>query len=255
MVKATKGWRERLRHANWPLIGGVSFFVLVVIGLINLYQNSVTYLMDEQQVPLRHVVITGDLVRTTNAQINEKVMTPDLGSFFNVDVNQVQQRIESLPWVYKVSVRKKWPDVLNVHITEQQAVAKWNEEQLLNEHGEVFEAPMDAAAIALPQLFGPKGSYIDALQGYRDLHGLLSINGFDVAQLTLSPRFSWQLMLENGVMLELGTKLKVKRVQRFIDMYGVITKHKDAPVLSVDLRYDNGMAVRWAQQPKGGKNS
>lgn len=244
-----------MQKANWPLIGSVSFFVLVVIVLVSLYQQSVTYLMDEQQVPLRHVMITGELTRTTQAQVNEKVITPDLGSFFNVDVNKVQQRIESLPWVYKVSVRKKWPDVLNVHVTEQHAVAKWNDEQLLNEHGEVFDAPIDEAALALPQLFGPEGSYADALQGYRDLHSLLSINGFDVAQLTLSPRFSWQLMLKNGVMLELGTKLKVKRVQRFIDMYGVITKHNDAPVLSVDLRYDNGMAVRWAQQPKDGKNS
>ena len=250
----SKTWQQRLKNANWQLIGGVSFFIAVVLSLVSLYYSSVDYLMDEQQVPLRHVVITGDLIRTTKAEIYTKVKTPDLGSFFNVNVNQVQQRIESLPWVYKVSVRKKWPDALNVHITEQQAVAKWNDVQLLNIHGEVFEAPLSAEQDSLPKLFGPQQAYSDALQGYRDLNGLLSINGFTVTQLTLSPRFSWQLMLKNGVMLELGTKLKVKRVQRFIDMYAVISKHKDAPVLSVDLRYDNGMAVRWAEQIKTEKS-
>ena len=251
----SKPWQQKLQQANWPLIGGVSFFVVVVVALVMVYQSSVAFLMDEQQVPLRHVVITGDLAYTSQDEIYAKVMTKDLGSFFNVDVNKVQTRIESLPWVYKVSVRKKWPDVLNVHITEQQAVATWNDKQLLNVYGEVFDAPLSQLKHELPRLFGPSGSYSDALQGYRDLNGLLHINGFDVVKLTLSPRFSWQLMLKNGVMLELGTKLKVKRVQRFIDLYAVITKANSAPVLSVDLRYDNGMAVRWAQQTKGEKNS
>lgn len=84
---------------------------------------------------------------------------------------------------------------------------------------------------------------------------MLSINGFDVGQLTLSARFSWQLRLKNGVLLELGRAQTVKRVQRFIDMYSVISKHNKAAVVSVDLRYDTGMAVRWAQQSKGEKNS
>jgi cell division protein FtsQ len=250
-----KGWRARLDNANWPMIGGISFFVTVVLVLILIYRSVVGWLMDEKQVPLRHVVVTGQLAFTSEEQITNKVMTRDLGSFFNVDVNAVQQRIESLPWVYSVSVRKKWPDSLKVHVTEQHSVALWNEKQLLNQHGQLFDAPLDEMATPLPKLFGPQGSEIDALQGYRDLNGLLKINGFNVAQLKLSARFSWQLMLENGVLLELGTQLRVKRVQRFIDMYAVITKHDPAAVVSVDLRYDTGMAVRWADKTKGEKNS
>ena len=100
---------------------------------------------------------------------------------------------------------------------------------------------------------------MDALQGYRDLSSLLSINGFGVAQLTLSARFSWQLTLNNGVLLQLGRNERVARVQRFIDLFEVITAHPDKPLISVDLRYDTGMAVRWAraksEESKGEKNS
>ena len=77
----------------------------------------------------------------------------------------------------------------------------------------------------------------------------------------MSARFSWQISLKNGVTLQLGREEKIKRVQRFIDLYSVVTAHKPQPVISVDLRYDTGMAVRWletgvgAENTKGGKNS
>lgn len=250
-----KNLSESLKKYNWTLISGLTFFFTVVVGLVLMYNQIVNWLMDEKQVPLRHVVITGELQHTGKSDITASVMTKDLGSFFNVDVNAVQQRIEALPWVYRVSVRKKWPDILNVHVTEQQSVALWNDNRLLNVQGEVFEAPLYDEQKTLPRLFGPQGSATDALQGYKDLNSLLSINGFDVAQLSLSARFSTQITLKNGVLLELGREEKVKRVQRFIDMYTVITKHNPAQLVSVDLRYDTGMAVRWAEQSKGEKNS
>ena len=246
---------KRLSDTNWSLVGGLSFFVAVLLSLVIAYYQVIDYLKDKKQVPLRHVVITGVLKHTSEAQVTDKVLTDDLGSFFSVDVNNVQARIESLPWVYSVSVRKKWPDILNVHISEQQTAAIWNDDQLLNKQGQLFEVPMAQLPQGVVKLYGPQGSEKDALKGYTDLNSLLSINGFDVAELSLSARFSWRLKLNNGVLLELGTQQRVTRVQRFIDMYTVISKHKSQPVVSVDLRYDTGMAVRWAQQLENEKNS
>jgi cell division protein FtsQ len=248
-----KNVRQRAENYNWTLITGLIFFFSVIITMAVGYHKVVGWLMDEKQVPLRHVMISGDLTYASNDDITAKVMTTDLGSFFNVDVNAVQQRIESLPWVYRVSVRKKWPDILNVHVSEQQSAAIWNDELLLNAYGEVFEAKPDTVP-NLPKLYGPTGSSADALKGYQDMSSLLSINGFDVEELTLSARFSWQVMLKRGVLLELGREDKVKRVQRFIDLYEVIIKHNSAPVVSVDLRYDTGMAVRWAEETTGVNN-
>ncbi|MFT5162389.1 MAG: cell division protein FtsQ [Alteromonadaceae bacterium] len=251
--------RGLINNCNWPLIGGMSFFLLVVILLINGYQRTVEWLMDEKEVPLRYVVVSGELHHTSAEVIQAAVLKPTLGSFFNVDVSDVQKNIEALPWVYRASVRKQWPDVLTVFVTEQQSVAIWNEQLLLNSKGDIFNAKVTEALQSLPKLKGPQGSQMDALQGYRDLSSLLSINGFGVDTLTLSARFSWQIALNNGVMLQLGRDEKVKRVQRFIDLYSVITAHKPQPVISVDLRYDTGMAVRWADSStavkQGEKNS
>lgn len=248
-------WKQIRQQANWPRIFGMSFFVSVLFGLAYLYSISIDYLMDERQVPLRHVVITGDLTYTEESDIDAKLRAVELGSFFSVDVNKVQARIESLPWIYHVSVRKKWPDVLNVHVVEQQVVARWNDIHFLNQQGEVFDAPSVPLVANLASIIGPQDAHLDALQGYQDLNGLLRLNGFEIEQLMLSPRFSWQLRLKSGVLVKLGTRLTVKRLQRFIDMYGVITQHKPGPLTSVDLRYDNGMAVLWRQTVSDGRQS
>ncbi|MFT4924194.1 MAG: cell division protein FtsQ [Phenylobacterium sp.] len=251
--------RHVISNTNWPLVGGLVFFFTVVMGLVVGYQRSVDWLMDEKQVPLRYVVVSGELQHSSREQITQVVMTKGLGSFFNVDVNAVQQRIEALPWIYQASVRKQWPDVLTVFVVEQQPAAIWNDNLLLNTKGDYFSAVVTdetEGLLNLPSLHGPQGSHKDALKGYQDLNRLLAINGFAVSELTLSARFSWQLGLKNGVVLLLGREEKVKRVQRFIDLYSVITAHKEQAVLSVDLRYDTGMAVRWADDDKKGeKNS
>ncbi|HEX5793936.1 MAG TPA: cell division protein FtsQ/DivIB, partial [Rheinheimera sp.] len=62
--------------------------------------------------------------------------------------------------------------------------------------------------------------------------------------------FSWQLSLSNGVALKLGREDTLKRVQRFIELYPVISKHKAEAVTEVDLRYDTGIAVRYSAEQK-----
>ena len=250
-----KGRLQTVSSWNWPFIAGVGFFVLVVLGLFRGYFAIVDWLMDEKAVPLRHVAVTGKLTHIDSKIIAAAVMKGKVGSFFSVDVNQVQQRIKALPWVYDVSVRKKWPDVLNVHVTEQQAVAMWNDSELINVHGEVFSPDLSGTE-ALPKLYGPQGSAGDALEGFRDMHSLLSINGFTIDKLSLSARFSWQVALGNGTTVALGREDTVQRLQRFIDLYGTISRYKeDARIERVDLRYDTGMAVQWAKPDDNGNKA
>lgn len=241
--------RDKLAKVDWPQVSGMLFFLMVLLSMMWGYNRIVDWLMDEKQVPLRHVVVSGELKYADAQEIEKTVLDSRVGSFFNVDVNQVQKRIESLPWVYRVSVRKKWPDILNVHVIEQEVVARWNGGHLVNTYGEVFDAPLDDE-VALPQLVSAEGSAADALQGFRDFNSLLSINGFNIESLSLSARQSWQLELKNGVLLKLGTEQTVERIQRFIDMYALIEKHKPLAVQTIDLRYDTGMAVSWNTTPE-----
>jgi cell division protein FtsQ len=148
---------------------------------------------------------------------------------------------------------------VKLYIVDQTPVALWNGDFLLNEFGKAFQADIDDLQEALPQFFGPEGSELVALENYTNLNGLLEYRGLAIDELVLSERFSWQLSLNDGVMLNLGREDRVKRVQRFMDVYPLIKSHIEQQseeknnrkkqlkqaVDYIDLRYDTGMAVGW----------
>ncbi len=233
------------RGLNWPRIVSVSFFCLVIFGLIKTFNIVSTWVESEPQSEIKTVIVLGEPKYTTEKDIINAIQESDLSLFFELDVNQIQQRVNALPWVASTSVRKQWPDKLNVYVVEHHAVAIWNDDMLLNDDGNAFQAPTEKLDGTLPVLFGPEGSEVEAWHTFQQFYELLYINNFKLTSLALSERFSWQLWLNNGINLNLGRKEKAKRVQRFINLYPYMKKRKDAKVDVVDLRYDTGLAVSW----------
>jgi len=82
------------------------------------------------------------------------------GNFFSVDLDETRDLIETVPWVRHARIRRVWPNALRIQIEEQQPLALWNENEMINSWGEAFSAnqgelPDDAD---LPQLNGPESS-------------------------------------------------------------------------------------------------
>lgn len=234
---------------------GVIFFMMVVVGLAVLSWFITQHFIGQESSPVTSVVISGEMPYSKRTDIMKAVDTIDLGNFFQVDVNEVQSKILFLPWVSSVAVRKKWPNELKIYVVDQNPVALWNGEFLLNQAGEVFQANMDRINHYLPHFFGPEGTELLALKNYRDLNALLAFNALKIDELILSERFSWQLTLNDGVTLNLGREERVKRVQRFMDLYPLIKaelkakiieeKDKNQAIDYIDLRYDTGLSVGW----------
>lgn len=232
-------------NLDWSRVFGFSFFCLVVVGLLSAWGTLNDWMDSKEDVPLSVVNVSGQFALSTQETIKQTVFLTAQDSFFAVDVNKVQKAVEALPWVYKASVRKQWPSTLNVTVSEQVAVAVWNEDLLLNEYGEVFQAPIDERVAHLPELFGPMGNEKDALTQYTNLAELLAYKQLTIEALALSERFAWQVWLSNGIRLDLGRTDTVKRVNRFIEYFQVVNAANEASINYVDLRYDTGMAVGW----------
>ncbi|MDX3772542.1 cell division protein FtsQ/DivIB [Chromatiaceae bacterium AAb-1] len=226
--------------------GGAVFFAAAVTLLVWGGLKIADWVQGQQNAPIRQVRLYGDFKHIKAGELHQRLQKEYIGNFFRVDVDQVQQFLQQQPWVYQAAVRKQWPDTLVVVVTEQNPAAIWNEQQLLNNNGELFSAPLEQLIPALPLLHGPAGSEQDALIMFRHIQKLLMLHQFKVKRLLLTERFSWQLQLENGIALKLGREDTLKRVQRFIELYSVITEHKEQAVAEVDLRYDTGIAVRYA---------
>lgn len=230
-------------------VGGVLFFLLSLCLVIWFVSRVVVWVQDQQNAPIRQVKLYGDFGHIQPTKLHRTLQQEFVGNYFKVNVDQVQQFLQQQPWVYQVAVRKQWPDTLVVVVTEHSPVAIWNLEYLLNQRGEVFKAPIAQLNAKLPQLAGPQGSEQDALTMFSRVQSLLTLHQFEAASLSVSDRFAWQLKLSNGIELKLGREDTLKRVQRFIDLYPSISKHKPEAIEQVDLRYDTGLAVRFAPAP------
>ena len=229
--------REQLR-----LISGLTFLLCVIGSLLYASFAVRDWLKDEQRMPVQVIEFSGDFDHVSLTRLERLIRKSQPGSFFELDVNEVFGLVEAQPWVYRASVRKQWPNTLKIYLVEQQPVAQWNEDMLLNPYGETFEA--SAAELTLPRLYGPGGSEKTALEGYNAMKSLLATSSMAIAELSLSERFAWQMQLKNGVELNLGRQEFIDRLQRFIDVYPLLTK-EEKPVRYVDLRYDTGFAVGW----------
>jgi len=80
---------------------------------------------------------------------------------------------------------------------------------------------------------------------------LLTSEGFTLNAITLSPRQSWQITINDDLNLVLGrvnTVIRNARVERFLKVYKHVI-NKSRLINYVDLRYDTGFAVNWKSQP------
>ncbi|MBV2130564.1 cell division protein FtsQ/DivIB [Arsukibacterium indicum] len=232
-------------------IGGLLFFVLALALLSWGGFQVYGWLQSQQGAPIKQVRLYGDFQHIQQQRLQQQLQQQYVGNFFRVDVDQVQQFLQQQPWVYQAAVRKQWPDTLVVVVTEQQPVAVWNQQQLLNNKGELFIAPLSELIPALPKLHGPEGTEQDALTMFHHMQTLLQLHQFSAEQLWLTERFSWRLQLQGGLALQLGRQDTMKRLQRFIELYPTMQQHREQELAEVDLRYDTGVAVRYANtEPK-----
>lgn len=235
------------QQMHWSFWLGLSFFCFVIVGLVSMAWFVGKKVSAEESAPVTSLVISGEMPYTSKQDILTAIDTVNLGNFFKVNVNHVQEKVAQLPWVYSVAVRKQWPNELKIYVVDQSPVAVWNGEFFINEFGKAFQADPARVSEQLPMFFGPEGSEILALDNFKNLNKLLTFKELSIDELVLTERFSWQLTLNDGVQLNLGREERVKRVQRFMDIYPQIKQHAEQgkAVNYVDLRYDTGVAVGW----------
>lgn len=164
--------------------------------------------------------------------------------FFNFDVEGVKEKLEQHPWVLQASVKRVWPDTLSLQLTEQVAIARWGNSQLLNQYGEIFEPVGVENLLTLPVLTGPDHLQREVMEQYQKLSQILFPSGLRLSGLSLSRRGSWELVLNEGLQVEAGRNNVIAKTQRFVDFYDKQPPSESSRFQSIDLRYGNGIAVK-----------
>lgn len=225
---------------------------LLLLGTVGLVAADQLYRPDA--FAIKQLKVKGAFVQLNPRQV-EAVITEHLqGNFFSVELTQIEQRVEALPWVQNAEIRREWPDTLMVEITEHQPIARWGDSAWVNRQGEVVELPGEIK-VQDPIVF--VGHQRDAgvmLQQSADWYARLAAYGLQIRELRLSESHAFTLqlrILQDATEFELllGRSEVERRLQRFLDLYANQLLQKPQRLQRVDARYPDGLAVAAIPKP------
>ncbi|HEU4441026.1 MAG TPA: cell division protein FtsQ/DivIB [Burkholderiales bacterium] len=216
--------------------------ILAGMAVLGLCFGALYWLLLPQHFPLTRVDLKGTVLRTSTAEL-EAALPRASGNFFAADLGEIRARVERLPWVRHVAVRRVWPGRLEISIEEHVALARWGDEALVNTHGERFVGKTQEA---LPSFIGPAGTQAEVARRYARFSAIVAPLGTKVERVVLSARHAWQLRLANGLHLALGRDPEAAelRLKSFVAAYPATLSAGGRRYEYVDLRYPNGFAVR-----------
>lgn len=219
--------------------------ILLAVGVV--LTAAVKALVTVQSLPVQRISVTGELEHT-QAQLVQDMVQPGLaGGFLNADLQQIRRQLEGLPWIYEATVRRKWPSSLEIHVVEELPIARWGEDGFLNHEGGVFRSDKDGDWESLPRLRGPSGTAGSVVQKYQRLVDILAPLNLAVEQLAVDERGQVEVVLTDGVQLNLGSDRFMQRMQRFVSIYRGELAGRQSEIARVDLRYESGIAVAFKE--------
>lgn len=218
------------------------FLTLALLVLSAVYGMNV--LKSSNYFPIKKVRVIGlqNLDKKDVKQTLEPLVTR---GFFSVDVEHIRDRLQQMPWVSDTLVRRTWPDEVTVTIIEKEVIARWNNESLLSMDGNLFVPKESSYPGGLADFVGPDGQQIVMLKYFDSINRILGPLHAKISYLELTPYLTWKLRLDNGMTLKVGHNDILTRLAHFVKVYPKIVGDRGADVEYVDLRYPNGMAVRW----------
>lgn len=238
-MKARKGKTPRnhlgilFQILKMTTLGAIIFSIIFALNQFNL----------ASYFPIKTVRVYG-INRVKQKEVHDVVLPLVSHGFFTVNVDFIRDQMLQSPWISDLNVRRIWPDKIEVTLMEKKPVARWSEDVLLSERGELF-VPKSEYPAGLPRFVGPEGQQIFMLQYFNNINRLLSPLRANISYLELTPFFTWKLTLNNGITMQVEHKDILTRLSHFVKVYPKIVGTRANDVDYIDLRYPNGVAVRW----------
>jgi len=219
--------------------------LLVLAGGAVVAAAAIQAILFLRSIPVQYISVIGELEHTRAQEVQDMVQPALAGGFLQADLAQIRAQLEALPWIYRATVRRRWPNALEIDVTEQLPIARWGTSGFLNHEGEVFQSQAADKGQSLPLLEGPEGSARALMASYLRMAQLLAPLDLAVNRLALDARGELEAELSGGMQLSLGDDQFPERMQRFVALYRGELASRAAQVQHVDLRYASGIAVQY----------
>lgn len=236
---------KQARASRAPSVWLNRILVLIGAGVV-LIAATKSYIW-LQAIPVQRIGVTGELEHTQAEAVQDMVQPALAGGFLRADLQQIREQLEGLPWIFEASVRRKWPNALEIHVVEQLPIARWGQDGFLNHEGGIFHSGKSGDWDSLPLLQGPAGTSPELMARYQRLSEMLAPLHLPVAQLSMDERGQIEAVLASGTRLILGSEDLLERMKRFVAIYRSELATAEAEIERVDLRYESGVAVAFRE--------
>ena len=204
-------------------------------------------------LPVQSVRISGEFVRVSKADI-ERAVEPLLApGLFRIDVDALRRAALEVAGVREATVRRVWPDRLEISVIERVAVARWASGGYLGSDGTHFTPNSGATADSLPVLAGPEGSQRQVLDLHSVLERVLAPLGLPLAATELTRRGVLYATLDGGPRLVMRPDAVERTVEIYVRTLARVMAGRLHEIERVDLRYPTGFAVRTKTVVAGGE--
>ena len=220
---------------------------IVALALLAAPVIAVNYgLIGADRWPLNRMRVMNELKYVDPRDLTKALKPYAAQGFFGVELDEAQERVKMLPWVANAQVRKKWPDSLEVTVTEDPPLALWGSDKLVSESLKIFPRKGVRVPANLPQLDGNPldvKKVVDLYVVSRDLFTKIKV---PIKSVQMDPRGSFSVDLTNGTHVIAGRNEARARLTRFVSIYPQLVSQNKALPRTVDLRYTNGFAMSWS---------
>jgi cell division protein FtsQ len=236
--KAANATRLELRwhrSYNWllllmPFIGGAVYLS---------YQDTL--------LPIKTIQLSGTFQYIDQQEVESTVRQFIGEGFFSLDIKRVQKTLGDKPWTESISIRRVWPDRLNIVIVEKRPVARWDKKHLLSDKAVVYRAKTNAFA-DLPLVYTADTNPGQMLHLYYRLASQFATLNESVVAVRKDSRGALDMQLENGLTIKVGRSDIERKIARFVMIYQQQIQPRLEQIQQLDLRYSNGFAVAWKKE-------
>lgn len=256
--KSSPGRKKQQRLVEKPAslikrIGllALTFCVIVIVGVV-VFRYSVIEreietrwlaLTKSAGFQLEDVVVTGRQRTSTDAILDATGVAPG-DSLLTFDLQDIQEKIKALPWVYDASVRREFPNTLTLGLVEREPLLLWqsqNQHHLIDQFGEVVPLSDLSSFSSLLVVSGEHApEHAPKLMTVMDHYDALKpiIRG---AQYMRANR--WDLYLVHDICVKLPEENMEKAMARLVNLHedGQLDSHE---IMAIDLRDPEKLTIR-----------
>jgi cell division protein FtsQ len=262
---ASRGWLSRasrrltlpLAHLHLPRFAGISLFLSFVLAagvygavrgghiaeIAAAIKDTADSAANAAGMRIATVSLSGQR-QVSREEIFAAAGVTDHSSLLFLDVGAARARLEAIPWVAEATVRKFYPDRLQITITEREPFALWQingKVQVIAADGTVLSNRIEPRLASLPFVVGP-GAALAARDFLAVLDAYPAIRDQVRASILVAER-RWNLRLKSG----LDVRLPDANVEAALDTLARLDREKallTRDITAVDLRLSDRVTVR-----------